>query len=600
MFQKITQLIAQHKRAAVIVGLILAVGGYITYGKIKSSQVTTKYVLAQVQKGTVIAAVSGSGQASVTNQVDIKGKVSGDVIYDAGIKSGQEVKDGTLLIKLDTRDQEKVVRDAEANLLSAKIALEKLIQPADQLSVLQAENSLAQAEETKQKAVDDLSKSYDDGFNTVANAFLDLPGIISGLHDILFSSNFGNNQWNMDYYTDSVKQYDETVVKYRQDAFDAYQTARAAYDVNFSHYKSASRSSDSDTIDAIIKETYTTTKDIAGAVKNAGNLIQFYEDRLIAQSLKPNALADTHLATLNTETSKTNSHLLNLLSIENTIQTDRESIIDATRSIGEKTESLAKLKAGAEALDIESQKLTIQQRENALLDAKEKLNDSYIVAPFSGVIAKLNVKKGDQFSAGTVAATIITKQRTAEVTLNEVDVAKIKLGQKSTLTFDAVPELTISGEVSEIDTIGTTSQGVVSYLVKIIFDTQDERVKPGMSLSASIITDAKPNVLIVPNGAIKSQGNNYYVEVADKADNPQASVGNLGGVILAHPLNRKTVQIGLANDDVTEIISGLEDGDVVVERTITITSQSAQPTSAGSGLRLPGLPGGNRAGGNRG
>ena len=70
--------------------------------------------------------------------------------------------------------------------------------------------------------------------------------------------------------------------------------------------------------------------------------------------------------------------------------------------------------------------------------------------------------------------------------MNEVDAAKISVGNKTTLTFDATEDLTLTGKVAQIDTIGTVEQGVVSYKVKIAFDTQDERIKPGMTANASI------------------------------------------------------------------------------------------------------------------
>src|SRR6185503_5946600 len=105
-------------------------------------------------------------------------------------------------------------------------------------------------------------------------------------------------------------------------------------------------------------------------------------------------------------------------------------------------------------------------------------------APFSGTIAKLSVDKGDQASSGTTVATIISKNQIADLSLNEVDAAKVTVGQKATLTFDAVEDLSIAGAVASVDTLGTVSQGVVSYVVKIQFTTQDERVKPGMSVNA--------------------------------------------------------------------------------------------------------------------
>ena len=162
-------------------------------------------------------------------------------------------------------------------------------------------------------------------------------------------------------------------------------------------------------------------------------------------------------------------------------------------------------------MTIRAKKIAVQQKEDALTSAKETLADYSIRAPFAGVIASVDIQKGDSISNGTIAATLITKQRIAEISLNEVDAAKIKIGQKVTLTFDAVEDLTLTGEVSEVNTLGTVSQGVVSYTIKIAFDTQDERIKPGMSTSATIITEIKQDILIIPSSAIKTLGNSSYV-----------------------------------------------------------------------------------------
>ena len=581
MISKLLLQLKKHKFIAGILLLLVIAGGYWSYAKIFNNDDAVRYATAQVQNGTLIVSVSGSGQVSVSNQVDIKPKASGDIVY-VGVKNGQEVKAGTLIAQLDARDAQKTVRDAETNLESAKLSLEKLKKPADTLSILQAENSLAQAKESKQKAEDDLKKAYDDGFNTIANAFLDLPTVISGLHDILFSSDTGlggGNQWNIDYYADSVKTYDEKALQYKDDTSQSYQKARQEYDKNFTDYKTITRYSDPATIEGLINETYDTTKAIAEAVKSANNLIQFYQDKLTERNLKPAAISDTHLSTLNTYTGKTNTHLLNLLGIKNTIKNSRDTIVNADRSIAEKTESLTKLKAGADALDIQSSELAVKQRENALLDAKEKLADYFIRAPFDGVITKVNAKKGDSVSSASILVTLITRQKLAEISLNEVDVAKIKVGQKATLTFDAVPDLTITGQVAEIDTVGTITQGVVTYAVKITFDTQDDRVKPGMSISAAIITDIKQDALLVPNSAVKQQGDMAYVEIfAGETQAPR----------------HQTVQIGLSNDTMTEVTNGLKEGDQVVTQTITQTAQSQSQQN--TGLRIPGLTGGGSGG----
>ncbi|MCX6738323.1 MAG: HlyD family efflux transporter periplasmic adaptor subunit [Candidatus Parcubacteria bacterium] len=588
---KLSKWATRHKLIAGIIILAIILIAFFTIraaGGKNNNQ--TKYVLAAVEKGTLIASVSGSGQVSASNQVDLKANASGDAVY-VGVINGQEVKAKTLLLQLDEKVAQKSVRDAEANLESAKLSLEKLQQPADNLSILQAENSLAQAEESKRNAEDNLNKAYDDGFNEVASTFLDLPTIMTGLQSILFGNNFSGTQSNVNYYGDSVKQYDDKSLEYSSDSDSKYQVARDSYNQNFTDYKSASRTSDTAVIGSLISQTYETTRDVAETVKSANNLIQFYKDKLTERGLNPQAIADTHLSNLNTYTSKTNSHLSNLLTYKTNIENDKEAIISTDRTIAEKTESLANLKAGADALDIRTQELAIKQRENTLLDAKEKLSDYFTYAPFEGIVAEINFKKGEPVSSGAVVATLISKQKIAEISLNEVDIAKIKVGQKATLTFDAIDGLSITGEVLEVDTLGTISQGVVSYGVKIGFDTQDDRVRPGMSVSAAVITDVRQDVLMVPNSAVKSSGDISYVEILPLDKNNISQIAkSSSGVVSKNSPQQQSVQIGLSNDSFTEILNGLQEGEQVVSQTISANS-TAQTQSQSSSFRMPGLGG---------
>ena len=552
--------------------MLLGGGGYYVKQKWFTAATATRYVTGKVERGVLTTSVSGTGQVSASLQVDLKSKVSGEVVY-VGVKQGQDVKLGTIIAQIDAKDAQKTARDAETSLETAKLSLEDLLAPADTLSVLQSENALISAQQSKEKAEDDLAKSYDDAVNTAADAFLELPTIMTGLHDILLGYTLSSSQQNMDYYVNAVQTYDSGVAQYRDDAYTAYQKARSAYEKNFIDYKATSRFSDVGVIEALIDESYETTRDIAEAVKSTVNLIRFYEDKVTERGFKPLAIADTHLAGLSTYTSKINAQVSNFSSIRQTIKTDKKTIIDSGRTIVEKTESLARLKAGADDLDIRAQKITVQQKEDALLDARQKLTDYYIRALFDGVVAALDIKKGDDASSGTAMASLITKQRVATISLNEVDIAKVRVGQKATITFDAVDGLNITGEVAEIDTLGTVSQGVVSYKVKIVFDVQDDRVKPGMTLSTSIILTSKQDVLVVSNSAIKIQGNENYVEIL------------VNGVP-----QKKIVTVGDSNDLQSEITNGLTDGEEIITQKITTGSTAApsgnSPTQGGGAFRM--------------
>lgn len=644
MLSKIFGFISGHKFITLIVVLAVVAGGYYTYGKLTSTTGEVKYVLTAVEKGTITSSVSGSGQVSVSQQLDVKAKAAGDIVL-IGVKKGQEVKSGAVLVQLDDNDAKKTVRDAGINLESAKLALKKLKKPADKLSILQAETALAQAKrdledlkkpadplellqaenalsqaiESKQKAEDTLTKSYDEGFNDITDAFLDLPTVMIGLEDMFFDMTISKDFKNIDWYVNQVAADTvATASSYKGDLSRALDKARTSYDKNLTNYKSSSRTSGTSTIESLILETYDATKVMADAVKAANNYVDFVQSDIALRNGTLPTIISTHQGLIDTYTGNTNSHLVTLLAMKRTIQDGKEDIANAERSVTEKTEalndlkngadendlktaeekvkekeeSLAEIKAPPDPLDIKTQELSVKQKENALADAKENLADYYVRAPFSGIVAKMDMKKGDSVSSGGVIATMITHQRIAEISLNEVDVAKIKAGQKVILTFDAVPDLSLSGEVTDVDSIGTVSQGVVSYTVKTTFDTQDERVKPSMSVSANIITDVKTDALIVPNSAVKLQGEENYVQIAD-GQNLQAQNGSLKGVALLTPPRRQIVEIGISNDESTEIISGLKEGDLVV--TGIINSQAGTATSnsnQNSMFRIPGMGGG--------
>ncbi len=566
----------KHKFITGIVLLVIVGGGYFAYAFFGNAPVEIRYAVAKIQKGTLIVSITGTGQITTSNQIDIKAKAGGDIIT-ANFKKGGEIKAGEIIVKIDDKDAQKAVRDAETNLETAQLNLEKLLDPPDELSLLQSEHSLAQAQESKQNAEDALAKSYEDGFNNVSNAFLNLPAVMTGLNDIFYATTIVKIQQNIDWYADQVASFEggAKAITYKNELNTSYQIAKIGYDQNFNDYKATSRNSDKKTIENIISETYENTKLISDTIKKANNYVDYTYDLMKKNNVAVPSIVLTYQSNLQSYTGTTNSYLTSLLSARTSIENNKSSIVNAERSIEEKTQSLTNLKAGADAFDIRTQKLNVAEKQNALQDAKENLSDYYIRAPFDGVVAEVNVKSGDTISSGAAIATIIAKQQMAEITLNEIDIAKIKLNQKSTLTFDAVDGLSISGQVAEIDAIGAVSQGVVNYMVKIALDTQDDRIKPGMSVSASIITNVNQDVFVALNAAIKMSGNINYVEIIQGTFSDQ-EITSLNGVTSSAPPVSQVIEIGLSNDTMTEILSGVNEGDLIVTRTISASTASIQ------------------------
>jgi len=567
------QFVKRHKVTAVFILLLLCVGGYGLVKALGTSS-DTLYVLSRVEKKTLVSSITGSGQVSASNQFEIKSKVSGDVLF-VGVTGGREVKRGTVVAQLDARDMQKAVRDAEVNVQTSELSLEKLKQPADALSLMQAENALLKSKESKQSAEEALLKAYDDALTAVSNTFLDIPTHMAGLQDMLYKSahELGSSSglWNVDFYSNAIGELNTHATEFRDLVNEKYTAARTAYEINVLDYKNATRFSNQAAIESLLNETYETSRKIAEAIKSANNLIQLYKDELGKNNLTPSTFADTHLSLLNQYTGEVNGHLSSILSILNAIENSKDTIQSALRSISESETSLLRIKKGTDELDIRSGTLSLAQRQNALADAKENLSNYFIRVPFEGTIARVTVKKGDSVSAGTALAILLTTEKFAEISLNEVDAAKVNVGQKATLTFDAIEGLTLSGKVSEIDAIGTVSQGVVTYAIKIGFDTADARVKSGMSVSAAIITAVKQDVLSIQNSALKSRGTGFYVEmlsdISGEAING-STVAFTTGVAAKVPPIERSVETGVSNDTDTEIVSGLSEDDAIVVRTI--------------------------------
>lgn len=537
MKKRVVNFARKHKVYAGLIVVLVFVAGYFIFRAISGDGENVRYVFAQVRRGTIETFVSGSGQVSASTQIEVKAKASGEAIALYAV-AGKYVNAGAILAELDANNARKSVRDAELSFESARIAYEKVRGP-----------SSSAVPRLKEQAAINLARAYDDGFSAAAAAFIDIPSLLTNFKNLQQDKTFDKNQENISWYANQIPNEEEIAkrraVELRDSARSGYDIARASYDKSFDLYKKTSRYSEQNEIERLVSETYKTTQFISDAVKTNSNYIDFARDFMETNNYAIPTAVSTQQSSLNSFTGTLNGHLTKLLSSANTIKDAKDAYTNAD-------------------LDLASQELSLKQKENALADAKEKLADYTVRAPFAGIVAKVNIEKNDDVLSGTSVATLITTRKIAEISLNEVDAAQVSIGQKTKLSFDALPEMKADGVVSEMDTVGTMSQGVVSYVATISFTSPDSRIKPGMSVTADIIMNKKENVLLVPNSAIKTSGNRFYVE--------SLSVG-------ATSPSRAFVGIGLANDETTEIITGLTEGDTIIARTIDAAAAANTATT---------------------
>lgn len=563
---KFTEYVRGHKiRSFLGLFIVIIIGYFLFFKSSKTGQ--TQYALAQVTRGSIVTSVSGTGQVSADNQVTVKPKVSGTYIYVNPGLAGKKVAAGTLIAEIDPTTAAQAVRSDQLDLESAQLALEKL--ENDQTNTSQSNS------DTLTNAQTALNKAYQDGFNDVASAFIHLPDANNDARLVLYGTSLSSYGCSPDYcaYDNLVDSTDhESLDSLISSVRDDYKTASDSYNQAFNDYKASSRTADSDSIVSLINETLTASQDLSQAIKDENTMLQTVVsdiDKVTGRSV-PSQVTN-YQTTLTTDLTNVNSQVSTLLDIQNTITTNQQTIDTTNRNISSSVQG--------NQIDIDNQQNIIAQKQATLDDAQTTLAEYYIRAPFAGIISSVDAQKGTDSSSSTDAAIIISPEQIVEISLNEVDVANVSIGQPVTLTFDAIPNLTLTGKVASIDTVGTVSQGVVSYTVKIALDAQDSRIKPGMSVSASIITNSKENVLEVPLSAIKNQSGQSYVQVINLPSSQQTSQATIASNVVPTP-QVIPVTVGLESDTMAEITDGLQEGQTIITRTITQTSAST--TAAGA------------------
>ena len=302
---------------------------------------------------------------------------------------------------------------------------------------------------------------------------------------------------------------------------------------------------------------------------------------------------------------------------------------------------------------VESADDNLENAENKLSNTQDNVDDYTITAPISGTVITKNAKVGDKISkssSGTTTMAVIydLSTMTLEMSVDELDVANVKVGQSVEVTADAVEGETFTGTVTNVSLQSSYSNGVTNYPVTVTLDDTGSLL-PGMNVDAKIILDSSENALVIPASALM-RGNRVYVKKssdstenadtqrngssdnagdadserknhgdgtqnADSADRqPDAGAeasgsskgsgtdnssskstgsGKSGSSNVPDGFEAVQVTTGIINDDYVEILSGLSEGDEVY-----ISSDSGSSTQTNQ-MQMGGMggPGGDMGGG---
>jgi len=191
----------------------------------------------------------------------------------------------------------------------------------------------------------------------------------------------------------------------------------------------------------------------------------------------------------------------------------------------------------------------------------------------AGVIVSISAQAGENVTSASTTGFIVvanTSSMALHGTIGEADIVKLKAGQVATVTVDAVGTEKMTGKVTSLDPVATIASGVPVYGIDVTIDLPSASVRPGMSGTANVIIASSPNALTVPNLAVKTASGRRYLTVMK--DGQQVDTA---------------VTFGLANDTVTEVLTGVQEGDVVV-----LPQPRAAATSGTRGIQIGGGGGG--------
>jgi HlyD family secretion protein len=209
------------------------------------------------------------------------------------------------------------------------------------------------------------------------------------------------------------------------------------------------------------------------------------------------------------------------------------------------------LLAGPTEEQIADARAQVERAQAALEQAELALERATLRAPFDGTISKVNVSADEMAPVGLPAITLLDASGLqVAISVDEVDVGRLIVGQEAQITLDAIPDVTLAGTVKSIAPAATLAQGgVVYYNVVITLSPTDEPVRADMTANVTIIVKELTNVLTIPTWVVRVDRLTGQTYVNQK-------VGS--------EIKRVDVTLGVRYEGVAEVVNGLKEGDEVI------------------------------------
>ena len=233
------------------------------------------------------------------------------------------------------------------------------------------------------------------------------------------------------------------------------------------------------------------------------------------------------------------------------LESARSEVQRTEQAYQEALDRLNQLLDGADALDLEAAELDVRAAELALEEARRNLALATLLAPFDGIVAAVNVTVGEMAPSGLPAVSVVDPSLfRITVSVDEIDITGMQVGLPVEVVLDALPDLVLPGTVERIGPAATVDGGVVSYPVVVALAPADAPLRSGMSATATIMVEELAGQLLIPN---------WTVRIDQTTGQPYVYRQIPGG------LEQVYVRLGVRYEGYSQVLDGLDEGDVLVE-----------------------------------
>lgn len=526
--------------------ILLVAGGWWGYSWLHKPSPPPR--LVEVSRGDVEIVVAESGVLEPLRKVEVKSKIAGRIL-SLNVEAGDVVREEQLIAQIDPVEVEASLRQQEAQLRAALARLEqaKLLsgyQTYDtSAQVEQARNAVRTAEIRYQQALREAQTQPEITQSTLGQAESSYQSAVDNLNLLVKVT-------HPQLRTDAQSAVDEARAQ-RDDAQRQLERQKQLLAKGFVSQREVD-----------LSQTQLTAAE--ARLQQAEQRLQTLAEQMRLQRAEAESRVKQAKAALAQARAQAKRDELR----QREVEAARAALEDARLRL--KLAEANRVQMSVRQKEVQQAQAAVEQLRSALKEARTRLADTNIRAPMSGVVTQRYIESGElvtsgvaTFSSGMPLVQIADLSRMRiKLQVNEVDVSKVRVGQKVEIRLDALPDEVFEGIVRKVAPAssvvaqqGAPGGAVIKFPVEVEIAQPDPRMKPGMSAKCRIIVERRRNVLRLPKEALQF------------ADASMARVSVVHrGVVNGKAVDKnetRTVKAGLRGDAFVEILQGLKEGEKV-------------------------------------